>query len=260
MVKESNEFLNSLHKSDEEFDRIERETVLQSDCSEWLELRRNILTASNFGRVCKMRPTTGCESLVKQILYTAFDCEAMEYGRNNEELAREDLASRIGEKITKCGLFIDRNNPFLGASPDGLVKDDSIVEIKCPSSARELSPDDAVKKRKCTFWTVTKEGEIGDIQTNHNFYYQVQGQLQVTKRKYCIFALWTPKGLKTTTIERDEVFWRDRMFPKLKRFYMECLLPEIIDPRHNRSMPIRNPLYILEAQKTCQEKKANSQQ
>lgn len=41
--------------------------------------------ASHFERVCKMRPSTGCESLVKQRLYTVVDCEAMQYGRTNEE-------------------------------------------------------------------------------------------------------------------------------------------------------------------------------
>jgi hypothetical protein len=37
------------------------------------------------------------------------------------------------------------------------------------------------------------------------------------------------------------------MFPKLEMFFFNCLLPELVDPRHFRSMPIRNPTYILEA-------------
>lgn len=98
MKTESKEFLENLQKTDEECKRIERETILQGDSSEWLELRRNILTASHFGRVCKMRPTTGCESLVKQILYTVVDCEAMMYGRSNEDTARKDLENEIGKK------------------------------------------------------------------------------------------------------------------------------------------------------------------
>lgn len=255
MELETQEFLRSLKKSEEERERIQRETVLQSDSSEWLELRRNILTASNFGRVCKMRPSTGCESLVKQMLYSTFDCEAMEWGRRNEETARAELEAEVGKTISKCGLFIDHEVPFLGASPDGLINDDTVVEIKCPSSAKELTPDEAIIKRKFTFWTVTKSGEIDGVNKNHNFYYQIQGQLQVTRRKYCIFAMWTPKGMKYTTIERDEAFWNQKMFPKLELFYMNCLLPEIIDPRHNRSMPIRNPNYILEAQAKAAEKK-----
>lgn len=257
MEKEKREFFKSLQRSDEEIRKIERETVDQSDCNEWLQIRRNILTASNFGRVCKMRATTGCESMVKQLLYTSFDCEAMEYGRINEEVARNDLANHIGKDIKKCGLFIDRDHPYLGASPDGLVEDNATVEIKCPSSAKDMTPDEAIQKRKCTFWTVSKDGTIGEISKKHNFYYQVQGQLQVTKRETCIFTLWTPKGIKCVRIKRDNQFWLMEMFSKLKRFYMECVLPEIIDPRLSRSMPIRNPPYILEAQEKSKKKNGN---
>ena len=37
------------------------------------------------------------------------------------------------------------------------------------------------------------------------------------------------------------------MEPKLTRFYMECLLPEIVDSRIRRNMPIKEPTYILNA-------------
>jgi len=37
------------------------------------------------------------------------------------------------------------------------------------------------------------------------------------------------------------------MLSFLTRFYFECMLPEILDSRHNRNMPIRNPKYIIEA-------------
>jgi hypothetical protein len=37
------------------------------------------------------------------------------------------------------------------------------------------------------------------------------------------------------------------MEPKLVQFYMECILPELVDPRHTRNMKIRDPPYILQA-------------
>ncbi|CAH2107971.1 unnamed protein product [Euphydryas editha] len=43
----------------------------------------------------------------------------------------------------ECGLFIDPELPFLGASPDGLVGE-KIVEIKCPYSAKGMSVDDEI--------------------------------------------------------------------------------------------------------------------
>jgi putative phage-type endonuclease len=254
MRRECEEYLVKLKKTDEECQRIERETQLQADSSEWLELRRSILTASHFGRICKMRPTTGCESVVKQILYSAFDCEAMLYGRKNEETARQELEKEIGENVQKCGIFIDKEHFFLGGSPDGLVNENATVEIKCPSSAKDLTPDEAIKNKKVTFWTIEKNGEIGEIKKNHDFYYQVQGQLRVTGRQFCYFVLWTSKGIKVAKIARDDAFWETSMFPKLKKFYMDCLLPEIIDPRHSRSMPIRNPLYIEEERQKAEKR------
>ena len=79
----------------------------------------------------------------------------------------------------------------------------------------------------------------------HYYFYQVQGQLHITDRKYCIFCLWTPKGLKSIKVERDDAFWKTEMEPKLVQFYLECMLPELIDSRHNRCMPIREPQFIL---------------
>lgn len=37
------------------------------------------------------------------------------------------------------------------------------------------------------------------------------------------------------------------MKEKLCRFYLNCILPELLDPRHTRNLPIRNPRYIEEA-------------
>lgn len=45
------------------------------------------------------------------------------------------------------------------------------------------------------------------------------------------------------------------MFPKLETFFFNCLLPELVDPRHSSSMPIRNPTYILEAKIKKEKKK-----
>jgi hypothetical protein len=99
---------------------------------------------------------------------------------------------------------------------------------------------------KITLWKIDKKDIIG-INTNHKYYYQVQGQLHVTGRRFGIIAYWTNKGLKYETIERDDIFWDNKMFPKLEMFFFNCLLPELVNPRHSRSMPIRNPTYILEA-------------
>lgn len=87
------------------------------------------------------------------------------------------------------------------------------------------------------------------MKRSHIYYYQVQGQLHITQREYCIFAIWTLLGLKMEKIVRDDTFWHENMEKKLTQFYEQCVLPEIIDPRRERNMPIRDPDYIIEAKK-----------
>jgi len=92
---------------------------------------------------------------------------------------------------------------------------------------------------------------------NHRYFYQVQGQLNITQREYCIFAVWTPHSTKVIKVNRDNAFWTNKMLPFLIRFYNECILPEILDSRHNRHMSIRNPRYIEEAKEEAAKKIKN---
>ena len=49
--------------------QIERSTRGQGKNPVWMQERRERLTASNFGRVAKMRATTSCQNTVVSILY-----------------------------------------------------------------------------------------------------------------------------------------------------------------------------------------------
>jgi putative phage-type endonuclease len=243
--KECQIFMEYLDTNKKNRNEIENRTIRQRESMEWVAMRRKMLTASNFGRVCKMLPHTGCENAVKSIIYSNFDSPHLEYGRVNEERARMELEAVENISIQPCGLFIDEEYPFLGATPDGIVGDHGIVEIKCPSSAAEMSVEEAIEKGKVSFWMKNNEMKIN---RKHNYFFQIQGQLHISKRDFCIFAVWTKGGLKVERIHRDEEFWKEFMEDKLKKFYLNCMLPELVDPRFSRSMPIRNPPYILAAQ------------
>lgn len=67
-----------------------------------------------------------------------------------------------------------------------------------------------------------------------------------TTEKKCIFAVWARENerLKVEIEEKDDNFWKHKMGEKLKTFYMDCLLPELVDPRHTRYLQIRDPDYI----------------
>lgn len=42
------------------------------------------------------------------------------------------------------------------------------------------------------------------LKLNSNYYYQIQGQLAITKAKYCYFIVWTPLGMSVQTIGREK--------------------------------------------------------
>jgi len=240
--------LKSIQEMADNRDQIQKETIEQSASRKWFEYRRNIITASNFGRIICLRVDTGCEGVLKSMLYSSdVDTKFMEYGREHEQTARLALEKLFDVKIYESGLFIDKENYFLGATIDGLIGSDTLVELKCPFSVANLTPEDGIRQRKITFWKTNKSKDIFEINTIHKYYYELQGQLHVTGRKFGIIAYWTKMSIKYETIERDDNFWKTKMFPKLEKFFFNCLLPELVDPRHPRSMPIRNPSYILEA-------------
>lgn len=250
-----NRILESLNISQEQRETILANTINQSLSHDWKQERRHRLTASNFGYVCNKLPHTKCDTLVKKILYSNYESRGMKYGRRNERHAIEELCER-NIKVKPCGLFIDEDLPFLAASPDGLLEDDGLLEIKCPSSCSNLTPEEGIESRKITFWSIDrKDKKITSINKKHIYFYQIQGQLHISKRKYCLFVVWTPHGMKMEKVERDESFWEKHMKEKLEKFYFDCLLPELADPRYPRHMPIRNPEYILEAQRQRKEKK-----
>lgn len=55
-----------------------------------------------------------------------------------------------------CGLFIVKNNRFLGVSPDRIVDKNRIVEIKCPLSGYRDSLQEATQNKNITFWKNVK--------------------------------------------------------------------------------------------------------
>lgn len=52
-----------------------------------------------------------------------------------------------------CGLFIDKNNPFLGATPDGVIHEYRVVEIKCLMSEYKSTLEAERKKQQSIFTT-----------------------------------------------------------------------------------------------------------
>ena len=141
----------------------------------------------------------------------------------------------------------------MGASPDGLVVNPSeahdpygLVEIKCPARAETTSLLDlATKKEVCSSFFLDKHLSL---KRNHSYYFQVQGQLHITRCSWCDFVVWTPTSttanLCVERIRVDHTLWKDTMFPKLFRFYMGSMLPEWTRPPRNRPTSTRIDFFL----------------
>lgn len=243
-------FLNDLKLSSAEREELERSTVLQRNSAEWMCKRRKLLTSSFFGEVCAKRESTSCTGLVSRIVYGSniSHLPALRYGIVNEENAKRQLQLQENITIEDCGLFVDQEHEFLGTTPDGKYEN-GIIEIKCPKSVQQLLLADAMKKHSIWKWDSTSKSYI--ININHSWYYQIQGQLHITKEAICMLGIWfgADLPLKVHIIQRDDEFWKTKMESKLIRFYFDCVLPELVDPRISRSMPIRDPPYVIKAMK-----------
>lgn len=103
---------------------------------------------------------------------------SIKHGKNNEYTALRDLEKVLNTKILQCGLSIDKEISFLGASPDGKCEH-GIVEIKCPSSAYEMDPEEAIRQKKNDFWKYASNSNQLVVNTKHKWYFQIQGELAV---------------------------------------------------------------------------------
>ncbi len=70
----------------------------------------------------------------------------------------------------------------------------------------------------------------------------------------CDYVVFLPSDMEIVTLERDSDFMAT-ILPKLKEFYMDCMLPELTDSRIRRGLPIREPRRILDAAQSESQKK-----
>jgi len=113
------------------------------------------------GGIAKMQSTTKRAKKVENLLYTKFrGNEATQYGTVIEETAKceyqtcQQQHGHPGLTVDSIGLSISLDDPWLAASPDGLVNDPSdtshplgLVEIKKnPHSTRSQTLTEAFKK------------------------------------------------------------------------------------------------------------------
>lgn len=116
--------------------------------ADWLQARCGKLTASQAYPVLAMgargKPLKAREDLLEKLVgerltgsvAETFKTAAMQWGIDHEAEARDAYAAASGSPwIELTGLVDHPYIPMLGASPDGLVDEEGLVEIKCPTTA-----------------------------------------------------------------------------------------------------------------------------
>ena len=142
---------------------VEEKTRSQSRSKLWFQQRAGRVTTSKLRSVLHTKVTNPSKSLLASICYpesARFSSEACMYGCWHEEDGRKayiDLMSNQHESfsVSKSGLVLDESNPFIGASPDGLVNSlccgNGTLEIKSPFSCRDKDFQEASKEKSILF-------------------------------------------------------------------------------------------------------------
>lgn len=114
--------------------------------AEWLHDRTGCLTASRFADVVARKrdgtPTKAYYDLIdtliaERVTGSSIGCgttAAMQWGIDHEADAIAEYEAQTGKFVNLVGFIPHPTIDWLGASPDGLVGEDGLVEIKCPYS------------------------------------------------------------------------------------------------------------------------------
>ena len=187
----------------------------QIDCvqysPEWREARRGIPTASQFSRIVKGDGSRSksrsaylyeCAAVRLTGIYKdGYKSAAMQEGNDREELSRwiyameqEVIVDEVGFCVSECGRW--------GASPDGLIGEDGLLELKNPEAHTHIE------------YLLSGKLPTAYVQ-------QVQGELLVTEREWADFCSYSPKlPLFILRVYRDDLFC-DKLEAELVTFCEE---------------------------------------
>jgi putative phage-type endonuclease len=134
-----------------------------------------------------------CERLTNQKA-ESFSNVAMQHGTDTEPLARAAYEDYADILVDEVGFVPHPSIIMAGASPDGLVGDDGLIEIKCPNTATHIE----------TLLTRT-------VPSKYNT--QMQFQMACTGREWCDFVSFDnrlPQDLQlfVTRVPRDKMYGR----------------------------------------------------
>lgn len=126
-----------------------KQDTCEQRTAEWFAARCGCLTASRAAAVLARRrdgkPTAAYEAMIDTLICERVtgSCEgigatpATQWGVDHEDEARKVYEDMTGELVDLVGFIPHPEVEYLGASPDGLVGADGLIEIKCPYSSQK---------------------------------------------------------------------------------------------------------------------------
>jgi putative phage-type endonuclease len=174
---------------------------MEQRTTEWHTARLGKVTASRVADViAKTKTGYGASrgSLMADLIVerltgqpaSTFSNAYMEWGTEQEPHARAAYSAVTGELVEEVGFIDHPRIANSGASPDGLVGDDGLVEFKCPATATHL--DTLLAQTVPTKYVP-----------------QMQWQMACTGRKWCDFVSFDPRlpehlRMFVKRVERDD--------------------------------------------------------
>lgn len=176
---------------------------------EWLALRAGKVTASRVADVIAKTKTGVSASrakyagdLIAERLTgkpaERFTNGAMAWGTEQEPNARKAYEFYRDTDVTEVAFVVHPTIGDSGASPDGLVGDDGLIEIKCPETHTHIK-------------TLRGKTVPGDYVT------QIMWQLACTGRKWCDFVSFDPRMPGSMQFFCQRVQRDDAMIADLER-------------------------------------------
>ena len=164
-----------------------------------------MLTGSNFGSAIGLNPYESKQKLYRMLIGEDPPFEGNEmtqWGADHQDDATHAYEAHTGDFVAETGFWTNYDPEWLGASPDGLIGRDGLIECKCKFSQ-----------------------ELWDHVPAHSLA-QVQGQIAITERKWCDFVSWAPtgdhperaEGLSIFRVQASDEYW-EAMLILLKRFW-----------------------------------------
>ena len=164
----------------------------------WLDSRRGCITGSNFRtareKLKTWQPSKAAMDYARDLARerlggkapAKFQNAAMRTGTEQEPLARMAYERRTGNLVEEVGFFTTEDGLF-GLSPDGLIDDDGVLEIKTMVSSD-------------TLFTAVADGDLSAYMD------QCLGYLWLLGRQWVDLVLWVPdlNYMAIHRITRDE--------------------------------------------------------